>query len=85
MLEWLTEERGVTFVMRLHTLVAEKCDDIAMSLATAVMERVRADAITSDDKQSEEPKGKALVCLFHRLPLTIDSLWHSLLEVSKKG
>ncbi|KOB77941.1 Uncharacterized protein OBRU01_02281, partial [Operophtera brumata] len=54
-LEWLKEERGVTFVMRLQTLVAEKqCDDIAVMLATAVMGRI---ALTNFEKRLKEEAG----------------------------
>lgn len=62
-LEWLKEERGVMFVTRLRQLTASKCDDLALSLSSAVMERVRASAAPAD-ADAEPPadvKGNIIV------------------------
>ncbi|XP_045779996.1 uncharacterized protein LOC123877364 isoform X10 [Maniola jurtina] len=54
-LEWLKEERGVMFVTRLRQLAASKCDDLALLLASAVMDRARhTNRIVADADQAEE-------------------------------
>lgn len=44
-LEWLKLERAVMFVTRLRQLAASKCDDLALLLATSVMNRLRATTV----------------------------------------
>ncbi|KAG6463686.1 hypothetical protein O3G_MSEX014019, partial [Manduca sexta] len=57
-LEWLKEERGVMFLTRLRQLATSKCDDIALTLASAVMDRVRKGIeIVPDADQVEDLKG----------------------------
>ncbi|CAH0599086.1 unnamed protein product [Chrysodeixis includens] len=53
-LEWLKDERGVMFVTRLRQLAASKCDDLALALASAVMDRVRA--CSSPPRDSDAPE-----------------------------
>lgn len=54
-LEWLKEERGVMFVTRLRQLAASKCDDLALALSSAVMQRVRSDRPPADADGSDQP------------------------------
>ncbi|XP_059058184.1 uncharacterized protein LOC131851674 [Achroia grisella] len=53
-LEWLKEERGVMFVTRLRQLAASKCDDLALMLASSVMDRVRAGIVDLTDVEQLE-------------------------------
>lgn len=58
-LEWLKEERGVMFVTRLRQMAALKsCVDLALRLATAVMQRYRlCIRRLSDIEQMESQNG----------------------------
>ncbi|XP_069362511.1 extracellular matrix-binding protein ebh-like isoform X3 [Maniola hyperantus] len=59
-LEWLKEERGVMFVTRLRQLAASKCDDLALLLASAVMNRARYNTchVADADQAEEQPQDK---------------------------
>ncbi|XP_052745200.1 uncharacterized protein LOC112056076 isoform X2 [Bicyclus anynana] len=59
-LQWLIEEHGVVYMSRLRQLAATKrCVDLALLLATAVLNRARYSArIVADVIQAEEPKDK---------------------------
>nr|CAB3512299.1 unnamed protein product [Spodoptera littoralis] len=52
-LAWLKEERGVMFVTRLRQLAASKCDDLALALCSAVLDRVRACAPPTSDTEAD--------------------------------
>ncbi|KAF9808034.1 hypothetical protein SFRURICE_017206 [Spodoptera frugiperda] len=47
------EERGVMFVTRLRQLAASKCDDLALALCSAVLDRVRACAPPTSDTEAD--------------------------------
>ncbi|CAB3233050.1 unnamed protein product [Arctia plantaginis] len=58
-LEWLKEERGVMFVTRLRQLASSKdCKDLALELASSILDRVRACLDPPIDDQADEPKEK---------------------------
>ncbi|KAL4712451.1 hypothetical protein ACJJTC_007467 [Scirpophaga incertulas] len=62
-LEWLKEERGLTFVLRLLQLAASKCDDLAAALVGAVMDRARAEVVVVPDHEQvdkEDPPDQTL-------------------------
>ncbi|KAJ0171084.1 hypothetical protein K1T71_013283 [Dendrolimus kikuchii] len=49
--KWLKEEPGAVLMTRLRQLAASKCDDMALALATAVMDRVRATTVLQADAE----------------------------------
>lgn len=55
---WLKVEGGIIFVTRLRQLAASKCDDLATNLASAVMNKVRAEKQIIPDIEQIDDKGE---------------------------
>ncbi|CAG9569906.1 unnamed protein product [Danaus chrysippus] len=83
-LEWLKLERAVMFVTRLRQLAASKCDDLALLLATCVMNRLRAttvDQSQSGDNTEQANKDSNFVKVLRKEAGFTDEVWNLITDI----
>ncbi|OWR50925.1 hypothetical protein KGM_208597 [Danaus plexippus plexippus] len=83
-LEWLKLERAVMFVTRLRQLAASKCDDLALLLATSVMNRLRAttvDQLQAGDNTEQASKDSNFVKVLRKEAGFTDDVWNLITDI----
>ncbi|XP_063389911.1 uncharacterized protein LOC134675561 [Cydia fagiglandana] len=85
-LEWLISEHGVVLVTRLQRMVgAGNCDDLALLLASAVMDRARAAIKRLDDdcadQKVEEEDSSSFIAVLEREASFTSQEWEMLTDI----